>query len=318
MDRILNSVRAVVEQSKHVVINEQALEAFAIKIKPEELNIPEFFERNNRFSLEQSIALGFVYNAVNFSYWGEPKWTVTVNGESYDGGLGMLQALQHGIESGYDLLSADYLRTIRIADLEIILKANVEIPLFNERLELLRKLGEFIVDNYNNSFLDFVDHGHWDAVKLVELLADDLPEVFNDEEVYNGKKVAFYKRAQLLPAHLQELFQLGISSREVTNMDQLTALADYKVPQLLRKYGVLEYASGLEEKIDNLIEVVNESSEEVEIRAATIWAVEQVTQFVRQRVPSVRAIDINHVLWLRGQKKSPKDKPYHRTRTIWY
>ena len=318
MNRISESVKYVVNHSEHVTINQYALEAFADNISHDELQIPKLFEKNDALSLEQSIAFGFVYNAVNFSYWGEPKWTITIGVESYDGGLGMLQALQRGVESGYDLLSAEYLRTIPKLDLEKILEGNIEIPLFAERLELLRELGQFVTDNYGGSFIAIVEKADWDAVKLVEILADEIPEIFDDEVDYKDAKVKFYKRAQLVPSHLHELHRLGVSMRGVSNMDYLTALADYKVPQVLRKHGIIEYSSDLQDRIDNLVEIKPGSYEEVEIRAMTIWAVERLVRYLKKRIPTVNAIKINHILWLRGQEKSPNDKPYHRTRTIWY
>ena len=89
MERILSSVNHVVEKSGHVAIDQHALEAFADTIKPEELDVPPLFEKKESYSTEQSIAFGFVYNAINFSYWGEPKWTITIDGKDYDGGFGM-------------------------------------------------------------------------------------------------------------------------------------------------------------------------------------------------------------------------------------
>lgn len=319
MNRILDSVEQVIEKAKHVSINRHALEAFADTIKPEELaDVPPFFEKDDSLSLEQSIAFGFVYNAVNFSYWGEPKWTVTVEDEEYDGGIGMLRAIQRGIESGYDLLSANYLRTISEDDLRQVFEANTDIPLFYERLALLRKLGEYIEDEYNGSFTAFVDQADWDAVKLVEQLADEIPEVFNDEEDYADSTVKFYKRAQLLPSHLHELKQLNVSSRDVTGMEELTALADYKLPQLLRKYSVLQYTPDLADRIDSLTQIVEGSEEEVEIRAMTVWAVELLVRRLKNNALPATAIQVDHVLWLRSQEKSPDDKPYHRTRTTAY
>lgn len=319
MERILKSVEPVVASAEYVRLNEEAIKSFADTIQADELEAaPPFFEKDYNLSLEQSIAFGFVYNAVNFSYWGEPKWTVTADDSDYDGGIGMLRAIQRGIKSNHDLLSADYIRRISEDDFRRVVEGNVEIPLFMERLKLLRGLGEHITNEYGGSFTAFVDKAEWDAVKLVELLADEIPEVFNDEEQYNGSPVRFYKRAQLIPSHLHELYQLGVSTRDVTNLDQLTALADYKVPQLLRKYDVLQYTPDLAERVDTMSEIPSGSKEEVEIRAVTVWAVELLTRLVKQRGLQASAIQIDHVLWLRGQQKSLDDKPYHRTRTIWY
>jgi hypothetical protein len=278
----------------------------------------EYAEETGEFTQDQHIAFAFVYNALNFCYWGDPKWTVDIDGKQYDGSAAMWRSLQKAITSGYDLLSAKYLRNLPEADLKKIFAGNVQVPLFSERLRLLRKLGETIGDRYDSSFTSFVDKADWDTVKLVTLLAADIPDVFNDEVDYHGHSIKFYKRAQLIPAHLWDLHRFGMISREISNSDQLTAFADYKVPQLLRKFRILEYTADLANKIDHLVEIPAGSDEEIEIRAATIWAIELTTQAVKQRIPTANAAKVDGIFWFKGQKKSLDDKPYHRTKTIWY
>ena len=319
MDKILSSVEKVAERSKQVSINTDALEAFGDSLSIEELESEHtLFEGDDELSLDDAIAFGYVYNAVNFSYWGEPKWTYAVGGEDKGGGIGMLHAILHGIHSGRDLLSSDYLGDMSPQDIKELLQANVEIPLLEERLKMLRTLGQHISSRYGGSFTAFVEQADWDAVKIVEKLADEMPDVFNDEENYEGLKVKFYKRAQLVPSHLHELWLLGISNRDVTNLDEMTALADYKVPQVLRKYGILQYSPGLSRKVDSKVELASGSEEEVEIRAMTVWAVELLGQHLRKRGMQVNSLQLDHAMWLRGRQKSSNDKPYHRTRTIWY
>jgi len=60
------------------------------------------------------------------------------------------------------------------------------------------------------------------------------------------------------------------------------------------------------------------SREEIEIRATTIWAIEQMKEVLRPRFPQITARQLDDHLWSLGQTKSPDDKPYHRTKTIYY
>lgn len=319
MNRVLKTVEKVAGSSKHVSIDHDNLNTFADSITTRELEgIQPLFEKDSGLSLEQSIAFGFVYNAINFSYWGEPKWAFTVNGEDKGGGIGMLHALKQGVSNGYNLLSAEYLSSMSLEDITNILQANIEIPLLKERLSMLQSLGSHMSSCYNSSFTAFVEKANWDAVTLVEMLADEMPDIFNDEETYNGSPVRFYKRAQLVPSHLHELWLLGVLGRDVTNLDRLTALADYKVPQVLRKYGVIQYDTKLAHKIDSETELTSGSDEEVEIRAMTVWAVELLSQKLKRNGIETNALEVDHALWFRGRQKLPGDKPYHRTRTVWY
>ena len=58
--------------------------------------------------------------------------------------------------------------------------------------------------------------------------------------------------------------------------------ADYRVPQIMRQVGILEYTPSLSEKIDSETELPYSSIEEVQIRAATVIAVEQIMEGIRQ------------------------------------
>ena len=62
------------------------------------------------------------------------------------------------------------------------------------------------------------------------------------------------------------------------DLHKLTMFADYRVPQILRSVGVLEYSTELSEKIDNYVEIIHGSLEEVELRACTIIAVEKLKE----------------------------------------
>jgi len=58
--------------------------------------------------------------------------------------------------------------------------------------------------------------------------------------------------------------------------------ADYRVPQILRHVGIFEYSESLAHKIDSEEELPYSSVDEVEIRAATVIAVEMIITEIRQ------------------------------------
>ena len=111
-----------------------------------------------------------------------------------------------------------------------------------------------------------------------------------------------------LAADLGQMF--GILS----GLENLTACADYKLPQVLRRYGILSYSPDLAYKIDAQIPLRKGSQEEVEIRANTIWAVELMKKALKKRLPGVDSIHVNDHLWLLSQQKGF----YHLTRTTAY
>ena len=60
------------------------------------------------------------------------------------------------------------------------------------------------------------------------------------------------------------------------------------------------------------------SAEEVEIRASMVWAVEWIRQALEAEGLSRRAFELDWFLWNLGQEPLPDERPYHRTRTIFY
>lgn len=320
MNEILASVQPVIQRSQHVHIDQRAITEFLKTVTDKDFDDSEFHDETilKGASVEQQIAFTVLYNSLNFCYWGEPKWTISINGSNFDGSAGMLRALKVGIESGFPLLDPKYLATIPEADLQKVLAGNIEIPLFNNRLQLLRDLGKGVQDRFTGSFTAIANRGNNDALGIVKVLVDEFPTVFKDEADYHGNTVKFYKRAQLVPAHLDDLSKFGLISRSISRIEELTAFADYKVPQLLRKFGILEYSDQLAEMVDNKTEIAEGSEEEVEIRANTIWAIELATKTIKEKFPQATPAKVDGIFWFRGQVKSPNDKPYHRTRTIWY
>jgi hypothetical protein len=155
-----------------------------------------------------------------------------------------------------------------------------------------------------------------DAEKLLDLIINNF-SAFNDVHIYKGKHIAFYKRAQLLVSDIYQLFK-GKSYGMLKNVDKLTACADYKLPKMLRKLEILEYDAGLTEKMISKTHIPAGSVEEIEIRAATVWATELIKEALKRPHPRISSIHINDALWLLSQDKSPSDEPYHRTRTTSY
>jgi len=187
--------------------------------------------------------------------------------------------------------------------------------LLAERAASLRQLGQALLERYAGRAVDFVAAAGGSAVGLARRVADELPS-FDDVATYDGRAVRFYKRAQILCSDLYGAYK-GRGPGAFRDLDELTAFADYKVPQILRELGVLTYEPSLAERVDNLVELAAGSPQEVEIRAATIWGVERLRQALLEQVVEIKAFEIDWYLWDLAQRM-PFRHPYHRTKTICY
>jgi hypothetical protein len=117
----------------------------------------------------------------------------------------------------------------------------------------------------------------------------------------------FYKRAQIAA---NDLSLAGVA--EFGDLDELTIFADNLVPHVLRCDGVLVYDDDLATHIDSGA-LLPAGRWEQEIRACAVHACEMLAQ--RTGVPP-RVLDV--WLWNRGQEPAYKQRPRHRTRTVFY
>ncbi len=305
---ILQSLKPVLRQSSHVSINKDKIKDFVQRFDRTKLDHWLSISPFNLDQLSETQKIGFLFtlNAMSFSYFGNPKWTVEYHQKEYDGAQAMMACLGRAIERGINF-NPDYLAAFGRETLGEILCGNVEIPLFNERLRNLNEIGAIIKRDFRGDFRYVIDRSHEDALHLVDLLVDRFSS-FQDSAWYRTEKVDFNKRAQLLASDINYLFG------RLSNCDKLTACADYKLPQVLRRYGILHYSDELQKKILLREHILSGSEEEVEIRAHTIYAVE----LIKSEIDGLTSNQINDYLWLEGQIKVMNEEPYHLTRTTAY
>lgn len=317
MNKVLETTRFVIKNAESVKINKNALADFCNNFS----DSPVHWLKNAPFdinSLQEKDKLNFllVLDSISFCYWGEPKWAVEYNGKNFDGAFGMIAAIGKAVENKIPVLDSAFLAKLDSASLESIFKGNVQIPLFRERLNIFNEIGRITSSKFSGDFGNLVKQANGDSLKLLELIVSNFSS-FEDSSSFNGKKIFFYKRAQLLVHDIFQAFE-GEKYGALKNIGELTVPADYKLPQALRKLGILSYAPELAKKIDSKIEIEKGSNEEIEIRACTIWAIEMMEGQLKEKFPSITALQISDWIWLLSQQKSSGDKPYHRTRTTAY
>jgi hypothetical protein len=200
--------------------------------------------------------------------------------------------------------------------LKSVFRGEGEIPLFGERLANLREAGRILMRDWGGDAANLVESVQGSAKALAACVASSFPS-FLDEARYDGRTVRFWKRAQLLASDLYQAFD-GRGPGAFFDIQDLTAFADYKLPQVLRALGIISYEPVLAEAVDGLHHLTAGSPEEVEIRAMTIWAVEEIKKAFRETGRDVTSAAVDQWLWQLGQLQPFRKKPYHRCRTIFY
>jgi hypothetical protein len=322
---VLSSTYRVVEEGENVWIDTGKIDALAhtwameseVGTRPTP-SLVEYERYHFSDGTERTANWTLALDAMNFCFWaekGQPRWLVVYEGETLNGYLAEAASLKRAVEEGVPLWDADYLCNMSEADLAHIFRGEQTIPLFEQRLRNVREVGRVLCERYDGQCTHVIEEAGGSAPKLALLIAEHFSS-FHDVEFYRSQPVRFYKRAQICVADLHNSFG-GKSWGAFQDIDQLTAFADYKLPQVLRHFGILSYNPELTRRINNLELIEAGSEEEIEIRVATVWACEWLRRRMIQHDHPMTAAAIDLRLWLLGQNAVDME-PYHRTRTQFY
>jgi hypothetical protein len=320
MQEVLETCRDVVRKSHHVRIDEEALARFSLHLIDQEVEIPPWNWRYHfRGEEEETVAYLLVLDTLNFCFWpapGEKRWEIRYEGETLSGYLGLAACLKKALETGIPITRAKYLAHLSMPEFRQMLGGDGELQLIARRLEALHELGEALHGDYQGRASLLVASAGKCAVRLARLLSERLSS-FRDVAEYEGRKVFFYKRAQIVSADLHGALG-GRGCGSFSDMEEITAFADYKLPQVLRHRGILDYSPSLAQKVDDRVLIPAGSPEEVEIRAGTIVAVDMIRRELTRLGRVAKAFEIDSILWNLGQGDEYRAKPYHRTVTVFY
>ena len=308
---ILESCNRVVRCARHVSIDDSALRERAESIERNTITAPTFPEPLRIHGSREACA-NFVLltDCLNFCFWSDRPWVVSFAGREWTRTFAMLAGLVRTIQADRTWLQARHWADAGRTDVAEMFAGVGHIPMFDERVEVLRGTGAALLSKYDGSFVNAVEEARADASNVARLLAHDFPS-FRDLSEYDGEPIAFLKRAQICAADLAALWSAG-GHGSLTGLDRLTVFADYRLPQLFRHWGVLGVAEPLARRIDSLIEIAPDSAEEVELRAATICIGDRMARAVQ--VPAWR---LDYFLWERSHDPDVAVQ-HHRTRTIFY
>lgn len=320
MDNIvLLTTKEVVRRAKHVKIDYKRIKE-VVKMWAKEDLASYAWPKEFHFNAEDEqkmLDYLVVLDTLNFCFWSKnKKWRVSYKGKEYSGYFALSLALKRFFEKNPDKASLDYFNGISFGEFAKILSGEGELLFLMKRWEMIKAVSAHIAKNYEGDSRKFILSAESEASTLAIKIFNELP-FFNDVSYYNGYSVYFLKRAQILVCDVMHAFG-GRGIGYFKDPEWLTAFADYKVPQILYRLGVLNYSRDLRGKIINRILIPSGSPEEIEIRAATIWAVERIKKTLAiETGKTLYSFQVDNFLW----EMSQADKfgfPHHLTETIYY
>lgn len=319
LNKILSSTKYVTDNAKDVFIDYKKINTFCSAFKKEPIApwtnlVPVDF---SIFNEEEKVKFLLIQDALNFCFWGDPKWEYYYKNKTHSGSMAMVIALFVGVEKNKKLLDFKVLKELNLAGIKKIFptdKNNQNIPLIEERLKNLNDIGlglELINKKYNRSLLE-ITNKFKDEEELFKFISKYFKSYTKDKAIYNGKQIYFYKRIQLVISDINALLYFG----NKFSLDKLTIFADYKIPQLMRELEFINYSKKLSEIVDNKKEIKKDSKQEIEIRASIV----QVGNYMasKLRVGGIEVNDAyidNYMFTYMKKNDDLVTKPHHRVRT---
>uniref|UniRef100_A0A8D8M5X5 Queuosine 5'-phosphate N-glycosylase/hydrolase n=1 Tax=Cacopsylla melanoneura TaxID=428564 RepID=A0A8D8M5X5_9HEMI len=265
---IRTSANFISQNSEHVRINDTKVKDFCQNMISNS-NLPKVdFNHSlhpNCTTDTDFIDWIFIIDSLNFCFWkspDQPQWTVTYEGITYSGYFALCAALKKAKTiDRVNICDPHVTSKLSLDDFKHILRGdnNILPNLIEERYKFLQENSNILLSKY---------------------------------------EVAFYKRAQILVADLHFCATTSISPVSDTqrggtpcifnDIDALTMFADYRVPQVLKYFGILEYSDTLTNALNQTTFKDPDSRFEVELRGNSIEAVERIVNTMNQLIESTK------------------------------
>ncbi len=322
---VLESVRRVIERSTDVETHVDKIVEVASWMGYEELPMPNY-------SLPFGMGAGDYRETIDFilttscidtaftDFSTHEKFQAEYGGRNWSDSDALFACMKRAVDKGVPMLEGAFLAKVTRAQMESVFAGNIELPMLEEKTQILNQVGRVLEERFGGRFRNFVascsprlyDNGNG----LVERLVTEFPR-FGDVSPYDGHTIKFYKLPQLA------VWFLYTSLREtgrfrIEDLEKMSAFADYIVPVALRLLGITGYSAALERAINTYQMIPHDSAWEVQIRAHCIYASALLAEEINQLRPPDRQIitpQIDARLWTHYHTTW---WPHHLTKTIMY
>lgn len=313
---LLASVRRVTHAARWVSIDDNAIESWAARFDAGRLGPPEAGPLDDVTGSPADIAqLALLIDSLNFCFWSPRPIVTTWRGRRVERYLAFAALMAKAVRCDRRWLDAAFWAEVDAPALQRLTADAGELLMLDERAAVLRETGRVLRERFGGSFANLAQAAGRHAWRLVLMLAEAFPS-FHDVGEYGGRRVWLLKRAQICAMDLSTAWvQRGWPG--LSGLDELTAFADYRIPQILRHLGILRVTPELAERVEARRELSPGSAEEIELRAATIDAVDRMRQALATHGKSVPTWRIDVALW-EDSHAADVSVEHHRVRTIYY
>ncbi|SEN30139.1 queuosine salvage family protein [Nitrosomonas marina] len=315
---VIESCQKVSKKSKYVHINEKAILSYIRKIPKVLTQAYDYDAKIHYFDKSRENLLNYIFilGSVNF---GSGFLLDTPDRSKQFGYRTIASRLKEYFENNHSL-SSDRLISLNLDCSNRIFKIPQDTEDGRQIGMLYRsaiaEMGQFIENQYNGSFSRAAE----EALESTQIFLEKLINLnsFGDIAICGGQKVYFLKKAQLLIADIIRALNYSPLSHKKL-LAKLTIFPDNHLANVLRIENILEYSSELKNKVDNKIELLQGTDEEVELRAATVCAGQDIVQNRKKFGFETNAVEIDWYLWnVAKSSYTYTRKATHKTKTLFY
>jgi hypothetical protein len=303
-DEIREACAWVVARAASVTVDETAIPAYAAALpEADAVAEPEPDAHLLDGSAELRAAFFLTLDAINFG----SGWFPTLRKREGRSGYHTVALGLRDRFHAHGAWSAEELRALRPAQIADALGQDAGHELMALFARSLRDLGAHVAGEHGGRFLAVVEAADGSAVALAERLARW--DCFADVSTYAGRRVPFFKRAQIAAADLH-----GAGVAAFADLGCLTLFADNLIPHVLRLDRVLRFDPALAARIDAGELIAHDAPEEVEMRAGAV----HVAELICRKRPDLTPQRVDQLLWTKGGGARYKAVPRPRARCTAY
>lgn len=268
--RIRSFSKELLTTSNSVSINWDKVNVLLDKINGRENKI-NTLTNNDRLPLEKQIGLLLLYGSVHYCFTNPVsgiEYSYQNNGKKFFRSTAFITALKNSSINWQDF---NEVSQIGKDEWYTTLQTDKENELFQieKRYDRITQLAQFLIDHDIINSQVFLESIH-SAEELISLLLKS--GLFQD---------VFLKRAQVT-AYLLSATLVSGGRKPYSDINLLTGMPDYRLPQLLYNQGVINLSVDLHTKLVNKIRVIAESPEERSLRAAVVIIVEYISMILNK------------------------------------
>ena len=209
-------------------IDIEKLHESAINLSKEDFGIN--YEGNPNIVPVEYIRKTMLINTLNFVFT-DFSTSVKYKIENLSDTDAMVYQIDKALLEGVPFTQGHYMRDMDLQEFKRIFTGNIEMPMADEKVEILNNVGDTLVTKYDGDWINFVDDGpkklYDNGEGLVERLVRDFKR-FDDHSIFENEKVYFLKLAQLAFWGIHR--ELSKSYFFIEDMENMTAFADYIIP----------------------------------------------------------------------------------------